>query len=160
MVIWAGYFTTVHENRGSHIAGKKGKDRADIANCRPITLLNTDYKLLTKTLSHRLKSVITSIVHPNQNGFVPGGSIFFSSHTIRDILFYCKKENIDLILLALDYTKAFDSVDFGFIFKTFETFGFGPKCQKWIKTLYNLSLIHIWRCRRIERCRSRWSPYH
>ena len=39
--------------------------------------------------------------------------------------------------MALDYTKAFDSVDFGFIFKTFETFGFGPKCQKWIKTLYN-----------------------
>ena len=26
--------------------------------------------------------------------------------------------------------------------------------------LYHLSLIHIWRCRRIERCRSRWSPYH
>ena len=25
---------------------------------------------------------------------------------------------------------------------------------------YMLSLIHIWRCRRIERCRSRWSPYH
>ena len=25
---------------------------------------------------------------------------------------------------------------------------------------YSLSLIHIWRCRRIERCRSRWSPYH
>ena len=27
-------------------------------------------------------------------------------------------------------------------------------------SLYPLSLIHIWRCRRIERCRSRWSPYH
>ena len=26
--------------------------------------------------------------------------------------------------------------------------------------MYILSLIHIWRCRRIERCRSRWSPYH
>ena len=26
--------------------------------------------------------------------------------------------------------------------------------------LTRLSLIHIWRCRRIERCRSRWSPYH
>ena len=25
---------------------------------------------------------------------------------------------------------------------------------------HTLSLIHIWRCRRIERCRSRWSPYH
>ena len=27
-------------------------------------------------------------------------------------------------------------------------------------SIYSLSLIHIWRCRRIERCRSRWSPYH
>ena len=27
-------------------------------------------------------------------------------------------------------------------------------------TVKCLSLIHIWRCRRIERCRSRWSPYH
>ena len=26
--------------------------------------------------------------------------------------------------------------------------------------MHSLSLIHIWRCRRIERCRSRWSPYH
>ena len=29
-----------------------------------------------------------------------------------------------------------------------------------VSTLWDLSLIHIWRCRRIERCRSRWSPYH
>ena len=28
------------------------------------------------------------------------------------------------------------------------------------RTVHTLSLIHIWRCRRIERCRSRWSPYH
>ena len=26
--------------------------------------------------------------------------------------------------------------------------------------LNSLSLIHIWRCRRRLRCRSRWSPYH
>ena len=30
----------------------------------------------------------------------------------------------------------------------------------WEKRERGLSLIHIWRCRRIERCRSRWSPYH
>ena len=29
-----------------------------------------------------------------------------------------------------------------------------------IYVAWSLSLIHIWRCRRIERCRSRWSPYH
>ena len=70
---------------------KKGKDRLDIANWRPITLLNIDYKLLTKTLGQRLKLVLPSLIHKDQNGFVPGGNIFFASHTVRDISFYCKK---------------------------------------------------------------------
>ena len=116
---------------------KKGKDRLDIANWRPITLLNADYKLLTKTLGLRLKKVLPNLIHKDQNGFIPGGSIFFSNHTLRDILFYCKKENLDLILLALDYTKAFDSVDFQFIYKTFEHFGFGENFKKWIKIIFN-----------------------
>ena len=116
---------------------KKGKDRLDIANWRPITLLNVDYKLLTKTLGQRLKLVLPSLVQKDQNGFIPGGNIVFSSHTIRDILFYCKKENLDLILMALDYTKAFDSVDFQFIHKTFEHFGFGHNFRQWIKTIFN-----------------------
>ena len=116
---------------------KKGKDRLDIANWRPITLLNTDYKLLTKTLGHRLKTVLPSLINKDQNGFIPGGSIFFSSHTVRDILFYCKKENLDLILFALDYSKAFDSVNFEYIHKTFEHFGFGLNFKKWIKTIFN-----------------------
>ena len=84
-----------------------------------------DYKLLTKTLGERLKLVLPDLIHKDQNGFVPGGNIFFSAHTIRDILFYSKKENLDLILLALDYSKAFDSVNFEFIHQTFELFNFG-----------------------------------
>ena len=66
---------------------KKGKDRIDIANWRPITLLNTDYKLLTKLLGERLKIVLSSLIHPNQNGFVPGGSIFFSF--LKPLGIYC-----------------------------------------------------------------------
>ena len=116
---------------------KKGNDRLELSNWRPITLLNIDYKLLTKTLGQRLKNVLTSLIHNDQNGFIPGGNIFFSAHTIRDILFYCKKENLDLILLALDYTKAFDSVNFEFIFKTFEIFNFGENFKKWIKLIFN-----------------------
>jgi hypothetical protein len=116
---------------------KKGKDRLNIANWRPITLLNIDYKLLTKTLGQRLKTVFPGLIHKDQNGFVPGGSIFYSSHTIRDILFYCKKENIELILLALDYSKAFDSVDFDFIHKTFQLFNFGENFRHWIRIIYN-----------------------
>ena len=46
---------------------KKEKDRLDIANWRPITLLGVDYKLLTKTLGERLKKVLPELIHPDQN---------------------------------------------------------------------------------------------
>ena len=100
-------------------------------------MLGVDYKLLTKTLGERLKKVLPDIIHPDQNGFVPGGNIIFSNHTIRDILFYCNKESVPLVMLALDYTKAFDSVNFNFIHKTFETFNFGEKFKKWLKVIFN-----------------------
>ena len=73
---------------------KKGKDRMELSNWRPITLLGVDFKLLTKTLAERLKAVLPKLIHTDQNGFVPGGSIFFSTHTVRDILFYCNKERL------------------------------------------------------------------
>ena len=72
-----------------------------------------------------INDVDTIHINPDQNGFVPGGNIIFSNHTIRDILFYCNEENIPIIMLAFDYTKAFDSVSFEFIHKTFEIFNFG-----------------------------------
>ena len=50
----------------------KGKNlpRESLANWRPITLLNTDYKLLAKTLSRRLNMVITNLSDKDQCGFV------------------------------------------------------------------------------------------
>ena len=59
----------MYENRSCNFAEKKGKDRLEIANWRPITLLNLDNKLLTKTLGHRLKKVLPSLISKEQNGF-------------------------------------------------------------------------------------------
>ena len=56
---------------------KKDKNRLLIENWRPITLLGVDYRLLSKCLGGRLKRVLPKLIHPDQNGFVPGGSIFF-----------------------------------------------------------------------------------
>ena len=55
------------------------------------------------------------------------------------------------------------------VIRNIHTYGAGGSCHDSERQLkpnlpqfchLNLSLIHIWRCRRIERCRSRWSPYH
>ena len=54
----------------------KKKDQTEISNYRPITLLNTDYKLLTKVLAQQLLENIEHMVHPDQAGFIPKRSIF------------------------------------------------------------------------------------
>ena len=62
---------------------KKG-DRTDIANYRPITLLNTDYKILMKIFANRFKSVINTIVSPTQAYSIPGREVTDIILTIRD----------------------------------------------------------------------------
>ena len=54
---------------------KKG-ERNNAANYRPITILNTDYKIMTKTLANKLADVAPSLIHRDQAGFIKGRNIF------------------------------------------------------------------------------------
>ena len=55
---------------------KKGKDRRQISNWRPISLINLDTKIGSKAIARRLQEVIPDIVNHNQNAYVKGKSIF------------------------------------------------------------------------------------
>ena len=61
----------------------------------------------------------------------------FSTHTIRDLLFYCEKEKLDLFLFCIDYTKAFDFLEYGYIHKVFKLYNFKENFCSWIKILFN-----------------------
>ena len=53
----------------------KKADREELANYRPITLLNLDYKIIAKVYAERLKKFISKVVGRNQRGFIPGRDI-------------------------------------------------------------------------------------
>ena len=61
---------------------KKDTDRSLLDNWRPISLLNTDVKILSKALAFRIKKVLPNIIHHNQSGYVEGRYI---GETIRTI---------------------------------------------------------------------------
>lgn len=73
---------------------KKDVDRRIIANWRPITLLNTDYKIFTKALALRLQRVMGRLVHPDQTGFMSGRIIGDSVCLVEDSLDFIK-ENVE-----------------------------------------------------------------
>ena len=65
---------------------KKDKDRRQIKNWRPISLINVDVTIGTKAIAKRMEKVAPDIIHHNQNGYVKGRTIFDAVRTIDDIM--------------------------------------------------------------------------
>ena len=114
---------------------KKG-DRADIRNWRPISLLNLDYKILSKVFAERLKLVLHEIISNEQKGCIPGRFIGDNIRHIDDLLFEIENQSENSIILMLDQEKAFDRVEWHWLFSTLEKFNFGPNFISHLKTLY------------------------
>jgi len=89
---------------------KPNKDIRRLKNWRPLSLLNTDYKILAKTLATRLQKVIGKLVKLDQTGCISGRYIGENIRTILDILEYTTSENISGLMVMIDFEKAFDSV--------------------------------------------------
>ena len=100
----------------------KGKDlpRNKLQNWRPISLTNTDYKILAKCLANRVSKVITSIISEDQVGYIKGRNVSTTLRTIDDLIEYWNLKDKPGILLALDFQKAFDSMSKNYMITAFE----------------------------------------
>ena len=105
---------------------KKGKDQRLIKNWRPISLINVNTEIISKVLANRLEKVLPNLIHSNQNAFVKGRSIFDAVTSIDDIVHYSKWNGWVGILVAIDFEKAFNTVNFNFLIRTLHKFHFGP----------------------------------
>jgi hypothetical protein len=88
----------------------KKKDPTEISNYRPITLLNTDYKILTKIMATQLMKEAQKLVHEDQAGFIPKRLIFNHIRLARAIINYAEIAEEDGAIIALDQEKAYDKI--------------------------------------------------
>ena len=109
--------------------------RDQLGNWRPISLTNTDYKILAKALSGRLQTVIKSSIHEDQVGCVRGRNVSTITKPIDDVIEMIEFNNNSGAIVALDYCKAFDSVNKNFLLHTMNLYDFGPNFQKWTQVL-------------------------
>ncbi len=121
---------------------KKG-DEEDMSNYRPISLTNVDYRILAFVLANRMQTVISSVINSDQTGYIKCRYMGQNIRLFQDV-FDDYKENDKLgILLTLDFMKAFDSLEWKFMFKVMEIFNFGNMFISWIRLLYNNPISYI-----------------
>lgn len=104
---------------------KKGKDLLKCDSCRPISLLCSDYKILTQTLAARLEPTMHNIIHRDQTGFMTGRQLPGNLRRLFNILYTPNHSHTQEVLISLDAHKAFDRVEYNYLFAAFKKFGFG-----------------------------------
>ncbi|XP_062014134.1 uncharacterized protein LOC133730589 [Rosa rugosa] len=103
-----------------------------MSDLRPIALCNVIYKLCSKAIANRLKILLPAIISPFQSAFVPGRLITDNILVANEMahLVHNKREGAErLMALKLDLSKAYDRMEWVFLRKVMNRFGFP---QRWI----------------------------
>lgn len=122
---------------------KEGKDHTNCSSFRPISVLNTDYKIFTSILAKRLEKILPSLINTDQTGFITQRQTHDNIRRTLHVVNHIKNENIQAALVSLDAEKAFDSVSWSFLYKTLERFGFHNKFIETIKRIYTKPTARI-----------------
>ena len=113
---------------------KKGP-RTDPVNYRPITLLGADYRILARVLATRLGCVLQGVISPEQTAFLPGRRMGEIVHLLQLLPPLLRQVEREAVMAFLDFAKAYDTVDRGFLLAAMEAMGAGEGLMTWVRTL-------------------------
>jgi len=90
---------------------------------RPLSMLEVLYKIPARILAERLSSILSTIINPNQHGFMPKRGIQEPSLIMTHIIQEANYHKIPVQIISYDIEKAFDRVSHTIIIQMLREFG-------------------------------------
>jgi hypothetical protein len=101
------------------------KDGADlVTDYRPISLIHSFAKIISKILALRLALKMHELISPCQSAFIKGRSIHDNFLYVRNIARRFHRNGTPSLLVKLDISKAFDSVRWDYLLSLMQHRGF------------------------------------
>lgn len=102
-------------------------------NVRTIEL--SHYLIYTTILSKRLTNFINQIMDEDQTGFTKGQQTHDNIRRTLHLIDHAQKKKQGTVLVSIDAEKAFDQLNWEFLYEALKLFGFSKKSVQCIKTL-------------------------
>ncbi|WVZ68219.1 hypothetical protein U9M48_017182 [Paspalum notatum var. saurae] len=102
---------------------------------RPIAMIHSFGKLVSKILAMRLAPVMHRLVASNQTAYIKKRSILDGYKFVQGAMTLICRKKIPKMLLKLDISKAFDSLAWSFLLEVLRSIGFGSRWRNWISIL-------------------------
>jgi len=102
---------------------------------RPIALCNVIYKIIATLIAKGLKPLLVRLISPDQTGFVEGRKILDGLVVTQEVIHSVKMKKQKGMMIKLDLSKAYDRLNWTYLKKVLESFGFN---NRWIEWIFNL----------------------
>lgn len=102
----------------------------ELKDFRPISMVGCIYKIIAKILAIRIKNVMPLLIGETQSAFVKERQILDGALIANENVHWAKKSKKDIVLLKLDFQKAYDTINWNFIDHMMDVMGFGPNWRK------------------------------
>ncbi|KAH7415806.1 hypothetical protein KP509_14G061700 [Ceratopteris richardii] len=115
----------------------------DLNNWRPITCLNTIYKIFAATLARRLSPLMNKLILPEQKGFIKGRFILDAIISLWEGMDFAKDSGQDYYFFKIDFDKAYDRIEWDFVLQSLHDLGLGRRFIKFVSTLFGNAFSRV-----------------
>lgn len=122
---------------------KKGKLTDAPGSYRPISLIDVDSKIFSKVLATRLKGYLTSLIKDDQSGFIKNRVSQVNMRRLLNTIQYSRDSQNKGLIISLDAEKAYNRIEWFYLFSALESFGLGGDFIKLVKLLYHSLRVSV-----------------